>query len=50
MINRVLTNKINKLNKSILLLGPRQTGKSTLVQTLKPDLEINFADQVAREN
>ncbi len=29
--------------KSLLLLGPRQTGKSTLMQTLGPDLTINLA-------
>jgi predicted AAA+ superfamily ATPase len=28
--------------KSVLLLGPRQTGKTTLVETLKPDLLLNF--------
>jgi predicted AAA+ superfamily ATPase len=27
----------------VLLLGPRQTGKSTLVQSLAPDLSINLA-------
>ncbi len=31
--------------KSILLLGPRQTGKSTLISGLKPDLSINFAHE-----
>ena len=31
--------------KSILLLGPRQTGKSTLMKELKPELLINLADQ-----
>lgn len=29
--------------KNILLLGPRQTGKSTLMANLKPDLIINLA-------
>lgn len=28
-----------------MLLGPRQVGKSTLVQSLQPDLAINLADQ-----
>ena len=28
--------------KSVLLLGPRQTGKTTLVEALKPDLLLNF--------
>jgi predicted AAA+ superfamily ATPase len=29
--------------KSVLLLGPRQTGKSSLLKLLKPDLTINLA-------
>lgn len=29
----------------MLILGPRQTGKSTLIKSLKPDLEQNLADQ-----
>lgn len=44
-IKRELFNKVNKLNKSILLLGPRQTGKSTLIRGLSPDFEVNLADQ-----
>jgi len=43
--SRILLNKINNIKKSILLIGPRQTGKSTLVRSLKPDLEINLADE-----
>ena len=31
--------------KSVLLLGPRQTGKSTLIRRLAPDLEINLSDE-----
>ena len=46
MISRIITQKIIKSSKSILLLGPRQTGKSTLLSSLKPDLTINLA----REN
>jgi predicted AAA+ superfamily ATPase len=42
---RLLLNIINKLNKSFLLIGPRQVGKSTLIQNLDPEIEINFADQ-----
>lgn len=42
---RILANKFKGLKKSVLLLGPRQTGKSTLIQGLSPDLEINLADQ-----
>lgn len=44
-IKRVLLSKINKLNKSILLIGPRQTGKSTLIKELNIDLQINLADE-----
>ncbi len=46
MIRRSLAKFLSKTQKSILLLGPRQTGKSTLIQGLQPDLSINFA----REN
>jgi predicted AAA+ superfamily ATPase len=34
-----------KSRKSILLLGPRQVGKSTLIKSLKPELTINLADE-----
>ena len=43
MYPRLLAGKLRKTPKSVLLLGPRQTGKSTLVQSLKPDLSINLA-------
>ncbi len=36
---------LSKAARSFLLLGPRQTGKSTLIRQLKPDLEINLADE-----
>ena len=36
---------IKKFQKSILLLGARQVGKSTLTKKLKPNLVINLADQ-----
>ena len=45
MINRTVTYDIEKSKKSILLLGPRQTGKSTLIKSFKPDLEIDLAMQ-----
>jgi uncharacterized protein len=35
--------------KSVLLLGPRQTGKTTLVETLKPDLLLNFLRPQVRQ-
>jgi predicted AAA+ superfamily ATPase len=34
-----------RARKSVLLLGPRQTGKSTLIRRLEPDLEINLSDE-----
>lgn len=44
-IKRHLLDIIAKSTKSILLLGPRQTGKSTLMRELNPDVEINLADE-----
>ena len=44
-INRQLSEIIKKSKKSILLIGPRQTGKSTLILDLMPDLQINLADE-----
>ena len=35
--------------KSVLLLGPRQTGKTTLVEMLKPDLLLNFLRPEVRQ-
>ncbi|MBL4680769.1 MAG: ATP-binding protein [Pseudomonadales bacterium] len=45
MISRILTNTLLKHPKSILLLGPRQVGKSTLCQTMAPNLSLNLADE-----
>lgn len=45
VLKRVLQAKLLKSKKSILLLGPRQTGKSTLIRSLNPDFEINLADE-----
>ncbi|MBN1959833.1 MAG: hypothetical protein JW841_02700 [Deltaproteobacteria bacterium] len=45
MYQRILYKQLSRSKKSILLLGPRQTGKSTLIQALKPDLTINLADE-----
>lgn len=45
LIKRQLFETLQKTTKSILLLGPRQTGKSTLMKQLNPDLTINLADQ-----
>ena len=45
MIDRMQKSYIEVSKKSILLLGPRQVGKSTLIKSLKPDLQINFSDE-----
>ena len=42
MIPRILMNHIKNSPKSVLLLGPRQTGKSTLMRQLNVDLNINL--------
>lgn len=44
-IQRGLTKILGSGKKSLLLLGPRQTGKSTLIHQLKPDLTLNLADE-----
>jgi uncharacterized protein len=44
-IDRMLVSVLARAKKSILLLGPRQTGKSTLIRRLRPELEINLADE-----
>ena len=46
MIKRLISTFLTSSRKSILLLGPRQTGKSTLIKQLKPETQINLADQV----
>jgi len=45
MIYRIVSQILRSSRKSLLLLGPRQVGKSTLVTSLQPDIEINLADQ-----
>jgi len=45
MLTRSLAGILGQSKKSFLLLGPRQTGKSTLVATLRPDLTINLAHE-----
>lgn len=44
-IQRTLRKKLAEARRSFLLLGPRQTGKSTLVRSLAPEIEINLADE-----
>lgn len=43
MYKRLILEKLQKSKKSVLLLGPRQTGKSTLFQNIDVSLKINFA-------
>lgn len=45
MFRRVLAEVLSRSKKSVLLLGPRQTGKSTLASVLRPDLTINLAHE-----
>lgn len=45
MIIRLLHQRLSKSKQSVLLLGPRQVGKSTLCRALKPDKIINLADE-----
>ncbi len=45
IIPRHLTQTLQKSKKSAMLLGPRQAGKSTLIQSLSPDLTINLAHE-----
>ena len=45
MYSRRLEPILAKTRKSVLLLGPRQVGKSTLMRALGPTLEINLAHE-----
>ena len=45
MIPRHLAGLLQRSKKSVLLLGPRQTGKSTLIASLRPALTINLAHE-----
>jgi len=44
MIKRFLKDRLLEKKRSVLLLGPRQTGKSTLCGSLDPDISLNCAD------
>jgi predicted AAA+ superfamily ATPase len=44
MIPRLIAAAIRESQKSVLLLGPRQVGKSTLILGLRPDLAIDLND------
>lgn len=43
MLTRSLAAILAGTSKSVLLLGPRQTGKSTLVRGLEPDVTVDLA-------
>jgi uncharacterized protein len=45
ILSRKILKIIDKSRKSVLLLGPRQTGKSTLLRGLAPDLMVDLADE-----
>ena len=52
IIPRIIESRVRQAlerQKSVLLLGPRQTGKTTLVETLKPDLLLNFLRPEVRQ-
>ena len=43
MQDRLITSRFNSIKKSVLLIGPRQVGKTTLIDQCMPDLSINLA-------
>ena len=45
MVDRLILRRLASSRKSALILGPRQTGKSTLCLSLKPGLVVNLADE-----
>jgi predicted AAA+ superfamily ATPase len=45
MLTRRIAARLRRGKASVLLLGPRQTGKSTLMRSLAPDLTFNLADE-----
>ncbi len=45
MLDRLITPRLQQSKKNILLLGPRQVGKSTLCRSLTPTRIINLADE-----
>ncbi len=44
MFERLLEPRLRASSRSVILLGPRQVGKSTLLGQLRPDLALNLAD------
>jgi len=52
ILPRIIESRIRQAlqrQKSVLLLGPRQTGKTTLLQPLQPDLLLNFLRPEVRQ-
>ena len=47
MFERALKSRLEKVTRSVLILGPRQVGKPTLLASLKPDLTVNLASAAA---
>jgi len=45
MVDRLISKRLASSRKSALILGPRQTGKSTLCLSLNPGLTVNLADE-----
>lgn len=45
LVKRLIEEHILAAHKSILLLGPRQTGKSTLFASMQADLTVNLAKE-----
>lgn len=45
MQDRIIAKRIHKSKKSLLLLGPRQVGKSSLCKLLNPKITFNLADE-----
>lgn len=44
MYERLLKERLADPRRSVLVLGPRQVGKSTLLSSLEPDLALNLAN------
>src|SRR5947208_4071021 len=52
ILPRIMEARVRRVlerGKSVLLLGPRQTGKTTLLQLLQPDLLLNFLRPEVRQ-
>lgn len=45
VLDRLIATRLRTSKKSVLLLGARQVGKSTLTRSLGPDVVINLADE-----